>query len=599
MLLSKMARLLIPNAVTVLATALVLESSATSLALAAPAEAKLVPGDTMLSDALGSAVAVSGDTALLGAPSDGDLGNRSGSAYVFDRDGRTGEWLQATKINASNASAEDLFGTAVAIDGDTAVVGAPRDSAIAQRAGSAYVFARQPGGEWIEVRRLNAADGAIGDAFGTSVSIHGDAIIVGAPRGNRSGVDTGAAYVFERNHGAPGLWGQVGKLTSSDAEANDLFGWSAAVHGDRAVVGAPAENGSGRAYVFARSVTGVWSQVKRLTIPGLQPLDDFGWSVTIGDDVAIIGARRATREGVRSGLAYEFERDRGGIDNWRLSGGFVAVDAAAGDLFGTSVAIAGDVLAIGAPAKGDAAARAGSVYLFQRSGPGGGWSQIRKLTASDARTDDSLGTSVAVTPRAALVGAPGSSTGASGAGGAYLYPTTNRTVCSPTPVTDCLTSWRAGLVRVNQKVTGQERIVVRLRGDPVLAQADFGNPVSVGGGTAYRLCLYNQSGALAHQVIFDVAGSACGDVPCWRSLGGLPPGGTGFEYRAGNQQLRLHAGAGRSELLYEAKGTFPERLASRLFELPTVQLVSDDAPACFSLTMSRGQFSQRFFKGKK
>jgi hypothetical protein len=607
-MLPRTAGVLVRCSVTLLATALILATPVRSVVLAAPGEAKLVPADTTLTDALGSAVAMSGDTALLGAPWDGDLGKRSGSAYVFERDGQSGDWLPATKLTASNGSSEDLFGTAVAIDGDTMVVGAPGDSARGRQAGSAYVFEREPDGDWVEVRRLNAGDAASGDAFGTSVAISGDTIVVGAPRVDRSTSDAGAAYVFARDLGAPGRWGQAARLVSSDGGSNELFGWSAAVDGDRAAIGAPGDSGSGRAFVFARGATGGWSQVRRIAVPGTQPLDDFGWSVAMEHGVLIVGARRGTQDGIRSGWAGVFEQNLGGADKWRQVSQLVASDAAAWDLFGSSIALAGNLLLVGAPANGDAGARSGSVYLFQRSGSdAGAFSEIRKLTASDARAQDHLGSSVALAGGVALVGAPGPPAGTIGvpiggwgAGGAYLFAAGNGAVCSAAPATGCVASWQAGLLRVNQKVPGRERMVVRLRGEPGLAQADFGNPLTVGG-TNYVLCVYDGSGGLIGEVKVGAAGSACGDAPCWRPLAALPPDGTGFEYRGQTQQLRLHAGKGRSELLYEATGAVPSRLAERLGPnaTATLQLVADGGPACFALTMSRVKAGTGFFKAKK
>jgi hypothetical protein len=283
----------------------------------------------------------------------------------------------------------------------------------------------------------------------------------------------------------------------------------------------------------------------------------------------------------------------------------VASDAAAGDLFGASIAMARDMVLIGAPGSGDAGPRSGTVYLFQRGfGGAGSLLEVRKLTASDAGPEDHLGSSVALARGAALAGAPGppagtlgGPVGGGGAGGAYLFAASNGPFCSSAPATDCIASWESGLLRVNEKVPGQERIVVRFRGAPVLVQADFGNPLPVSG-TVYRLCLYNDSGApLGPLGVY--AGSTCGDTPCWRPLGALPPDGTGFEYEGDNQHLRLHAGTRRSELLYEATAPFVAGLASRLSEHTTVQLVPEAGPACFSLTMSRVKGGRGFFKAKK
>jgi hypothetical protein len=276
-----------------------------------------------------------------------------------------------------------------------------------------------------------------------------------------------------------------------------------------------------------------------------------------------------------------------------------------GDLFGASVAIAGEMVLVGSPAKSNAGARSGAVYLFQRSG---GYLEVRKLAASDARAQDYFGGSVALVRGTALVGAPGSQVdapglpiGGSGAGGAYVFAASNAAWCSPAPRTECLASWQAGLLRVNDKVAGQERMVVRLRGEPMLSQADFGNPLLVGG-TAYLICLYGDSGGQVAQLKIDAAGATCGDTSCWRPIGALPPDGKGFQFHGGLQQLRLHAGAGRSELLYEVTGpAVPARLVEdlALSEHPTVQIFTDDGPACFSLTMSRVQSTRKFFKAKQ
>ena len=178
---------------------------------------------------------------MVGAYRDSDAGNHSGSAYVFVRSGTT--WTEQAKLTASDAQAGDWFGIAVALSGDTAVVGAYRDSDAGSFSGSAYVFVRS-GTTWTEQAKLTASDAETDDLLGYSVALVGDIAVVGARGDDHSGnKNAGSAYVFVRS-GA--TWSEQAKLTASDASPEDVLGNSAALSGDRALVGAP----SGSAYVF-------------------------------------------------------------------------------------------------------------------------------------------------------------------------------------------------------------------------------------------------------------------------------------------------------------------------------------------------------------
>ena len=148
---------------------------------------------------------------------------------------------EVKKLTASAAQADARFGRSVAVSGDSAIVGAPQPG-IGENgpAGAAYLFERNQGGpdNWGEVTTLTASDAQFNDVFGFSVAISGDTAIVGAFR-------QGAAYIFERNQGGPGNWGEVTKLTASDGQFNDIFGFSVAISGDSAIVGAPQEDAGG------------------------------------------------------------------------------------------------------------------------------------------------------------------------------------------------------------------------------------------------------------------------------------------------------------------------------------------------------------------
>ena len=159
-------------------------------------------------------------------------------------------------MTAGDGAAEDYFGAAVAIDGDTAIVGAPRNDINGDAdQGAAYIFVRS-GGIWTQQDKLKAATGAAGDFFGGTVDISGDTAIVGACFNDvGANVNQGSAYIFTRS---AGVWTQQQKLTSGDGAANDLFGFSVTIDGDTAIIGAHLADASananqGAAYVFTRS----------------------------------------------------------------------------------------------------------------------------------------------------------------------------------------------------------------------------------------------------------------------------------------------------------------------------------------------------------
>ena len=353
-------------------------------------ELKLTATDAAKGNWFGYSVAVSGDVAVIGAPLDddteGDAG--AGAVYVFVRNGE--RWQGQAKLTASDAAAGDSFGYSVAINGDVAIVGAPWEGFYENDAGywpgAAYVFVRN--GEWWEERaKLTASDYATENefepCFGWSVAISGDVAIVGAPFDDDTGDFSGAAYIFARNGD---MWVQKKKFTASDAASYNFFGYSVAINGDIAIVGSL---GNDSAHVFAyNGVT--WEEQVRLTASDAAAGDEFGISIAISGDVAIIGA---------SDSAYIFVRNG---DTWQEQAKLTANDVAADDYFGWSVAISGDVAIVGADEDDDAGGDSGSAYVFIRNGDM--WEEKKKLTASDATAGDRFGWSVAISGDVAIVG---------------------------------------------------------------------------------------------------------------------------------------------------------------------------------------------------
>ena len=376
--------------------------------------AKLVAEDSAGNDFFGFSIALSDDTAVIGALRDDDNGVDSGSVYVFTRFGTN--WSQQTKFTAADSGAGDEFGGHVALDGDIAVIGARRDDDKGVDSGSAYVFTRS-GTAWSQQAKLTASDGAAGDEFGYSVAISGDTAVIGAPRDDDKSDDSGSAYVFTRSGST---WSQQAKLDATDGAAGDVFGISVAISGDTVVIGADLadEKGSnsGAAYVFSRSGD-TWSQHAKLTADDGAAGDLFGIRVTLSGDTAVIGAARDDDKGDESGAAYVFIRS--GIE-WVQQAKLSATDGAANDRFGTRVAIYGDTAVIGA-ILGDATSKnSGSAYVFTRSGSS--WSQQAKLAASDGAADDVFGWSVALYGDTVMIGAPTSIIALpGGTGSAYVF----------------------------------------------------------------------------------------------------------------------------------------------------------------------------------
>ena len=266
-------------------------------------QAKLIASDGSFSDIFGYSVSLSGNTALVGAPQDNDDGPDSGSAYVFVRD--VASWSQQAKLTAEDAAAADTFGHSVSVCGDTAIVGAPSDGDDGPSSGSAYIFVRDDD-EWSQQTKLTALDAEQSDLFGSSVSVSGDTALVGAYGHDNVGLFSGSAYVFTRHDGE---WSQQAKLTPSDIEDYDFFGRSVSLSGDKATITSYQDDdrgpNSGSAYVFVRN-SGEWTQLAKVTASDGAASDYFGQSASISGDTVVVGADWDDDKGDRSGSAYVY-----------------------------------------------------------------------------------------------------------------------------------------------------------------------------------------------------------------------------------------------------------------------------------------------------
>ena len=310
-------------------------------------EQVLYASDPQAFDTFGTAVAVSGDTVMIGAMLTDDNGIDSGAVYVFTRSG--GIWTEQQKLLASDGAAGDGFGADLALEGGTALIGAPTDDG----SGSAYVFVFN-GSSWIEQQKLVGSTVTADGYFGQSVSLSGDTAVVGAYLDDTGAAVAGAVYIFTRSNG---VWTEQQKLTASDGADYARFGEAVSVDGDRILVGAysddEAANNAGAAYVFERSA-GVWTERQKLFGDALSG-HRFGDGVAIAGNRALVGATYALQG------AYVFVESQG---LWTRNEKLVPSDALSGSDFGFDVALSGDTAFIGAPGDSGNVNGSGASYVF-------------------------------------------------------------------------------------------------------------------------------------------------------------------------------------------------------------------------------------------
>lgn len=300
---------------------------------------KLLASDGEAQDFFGATVSIGGDFAVVGAPQDdgacpADPGCNSGSAYVFRHDDNgtpaiptDDVWIEmAPRLQASDAAAGDGFGSAVSISGDNILIAAPGDDDGGNGSGAAYVFQRNDNGTpanladdtWVELSpKLIASDTSSGDHFGHAVAISGDKAVISCELGSSQTIpNSGTAYFF---HKVAGIWVEVSKATPHDQTANDYFGYAAAIDGNYAVIGArwddDAGGTSGSAYLFGHYDGGTaldlgddtWVEEAKLTAGDAASGAEFGWSVAMSGNIALVGARSAEVSGTGvTGAAYAF-----------------------------------------------------------------------------------------------------------------------------------------------------------------------------------------------------------------------------------------------------------------------------------------------------
>lgn len=381
-------------------------------------EASLVPAEAIQGSAFGHSVSLDGDRALVGSPQDQSDGLEFGSVYVFEFNGSS--WAETEKLLPADAAEFDRFGWSVSLKGDHALIGSPEDDDNGLGSGSVYVFEFLDR-DWTETAKLLPSDGDQFDGFGSTVSLWHDRALVGVPSDDENGTLSGSAYIFDFN-GI--MWVETIKLLPANGAERDRFGSSVSIYGDRVLVGAYRDgdkqddlvNDSGSAYVFEFDGS-TWSETAILTASDGDELDWFGWSVSLSGDRALIGSRFDDNNGsFELGSAYVY--DFNGMV-WSETAKLTASDGAFRDQFGSAVSLSGDQILIGVPFDDDVLEDIGSALVFEFNGAT--WAETAELVAGDGAFGDQFGFSVSLFGNRALVGTPNDDDKGRSSGSAYVF----------------------------------------------------------------------------------------------------------------------------------------------------------------------------------
>jgi hypothetical protein len=353
----------------------------------------------------GIGVDINENYAIVGADRDN---NNMGSATIYRRNGT--EWVEDSFLTASDQGNDDLFGCAVSMDGDYAVVGAMNDDVYYWHSGSAYVF-KHVNDSWIEEAKLLPHEN-VSKNFGVNVAVDGDYIVVGATQVSIPSSDKGSAYVFKRSGSS---WNQTAMLTASDGEIEDHFGYAVDIKGGYIVIGAYRDNdygaASGSVYIFKQEGE---SWIEQLKLHGSDESSgyEFGIDVAIDGNHVLVGAFHAISY---RGVAYLFKKTG---NEWIEEKKLLASDGDSMDFFGTSVAVKGDFLLIGAQLA--CPSDTGAAYLYKYNGTD--WNEVQKLVPDNASNQDDFGYESALGGDYAIVGAYRRDTQyGQNAGSAYVY----------------------------------------------------------------------------------------------------------------------------------------------------------------------------------
>ena len=353
--------------------------------------------------------------------------------YLFYGDAETiNPWVSSKSIKERQkvigpAFDGDEFGKSVAIDGDIKVVGAPYRDISGTDRGVVYIFRTYDDGEtWTSMHALSNPDanttGADNDRFGLHVAVSGNIIVVSSQYIDEAGnIDSGAAYVYKTNEKI--YWGFKQKLTYPPSVANTNYGASIAIDGNFIAVSATGVGiGLNLVSVWETSDAGdTWVYGQTIVNPLSNNTDKFGYSLSLHENLLVVGALAVAGGGQNRGAAYVYKN----TTTWQLKQTLTASDTANLDLFGTSVSVNEDLIVVGADHKGIGTEFHGAAYVYKTLDSGDTWTEKQKLLASDILDDARFGCSVAIDEDLIIIGAHRDGAASSFQGAAYVYQTLN------------------------------------------------------------------------------------------------------------------------------------------------------------------------------
>jgi len=371
-------------------------------------QAKIIPDNLSQKDFFGLSVALSNDFAIIGSNS--YYSWLGGYAILYKLNSETNKWSEEA-ILVPDVEAKDIdFGKSVSLSNEYAVIGAFGDRGKGPYTGAVYVYKKEAT-TWSCSQKLTASDGDQYDTFGYSVSLSNDFLIIGAKSDISNGASTGSAYIFKLING---VWTEITKIIPQDGANMDSFGSSVSISDNYAIVGSynDDDNGdnSGSAYIYSRKDNSWSFQSKILPNDGTSNAN-FGFSVSISDDFAIVGAVFDDENGINSGSAYIFDHD---IDGWKQSVKLISNDTIYGDNFGHSVSIFNSYAAAGSIYNNN-----GAVYIFKNIN--GKWNYFNKLSDYNGSMCDNFGYAVAISDEYIIAGSPKSDEIGTDSGSAFIF----------------------------------------------------------------------------------------------------------------------------------------------------------------------------------
>tara|TARA_A100001015_G_scaffold293864_1_gene370967 strand:+ start:387 stop:1664 length:1278 start_codon:yes stop_codon:yes gene_type:complete len=356
---------------------------------------QIVTADNVITNnVFGWDTALDGNTAVIGAPKFDE-----GSIHVFERIDNI--WTHIESISSPDWPQNDSFGKSVSIEGDTIAVGAP-----GLGNGSVYIFEKN-NTNWVFKQKLSSSDGAPFDNFGNAISINDDTLVIGAYFDDDNGFSSGSAYIFERLNG---VWEEQQKLLPKSGYYNNHFGRSLSLDNDYLIIGSPGYlAGAGAAYIFKKN-NNIWEETDRLTPSSAVQYAYFGTTVDIENEISIVGAWA-------DNSAFIFSNEN---NIWIEKQKIVADDAVANDSFGSHVSIESDIIVVGASRNSNNNIKTGSAYIFAKES--NIWEQKQKLITNDGSQDDYFGQSISIENGTILIGAPyADDESNSDSGSSYFY----------------------------------------------------------------------------------------------------------------------------------------------------------------------------------